>query len=81
MITTGRPSIDQLYVANDVELFDPQSDPDEMTNLAADKAANTDLVMTMSGKLDAVIKTEIGVDDGRELPNIPRVTWTIDRIS
>jgi hypothetical protein len=26
-------------------------------------------------------KAEIGVDDGRELPNIPRVTWTIDRIS
>ena len=35
----------------------------------------------MSGKLEALIKDEIGVDDGHELPYIPRVTWTIDRIS
>jgi arylsulfatase len=52
-----------------------------MTNLAADKSADSKLVMTMSGKLDAVIKAEIGRDDVRELPNIPRVTWTIDRVS
>ena len=52
-----------------------------MTNMAADRAQNGDLIMSMSRKLDAVVKAEIGVDDGRELPNIPRVTWTIDRIS
>ena len=74
-------AIDELYAANDVELFDLQSDPAEMTNLAADKTVDPKLVMTMSGKLDAVIKAEIGRDDGRELPNIPRVTWTIDRVS
>ena len=74
-------TLDQVYAANDVELFDLQTDPDEMTNLAVDRVKNAELITIMSGKLEAVIKDEIGVDDGRELPNIPRVTWTIDRIS
>lgn len=74
-------TIDQLYAANDVELFDLDVDPQEMTNLAADKTVSQDLVMAMNGKLEGVIKAEIGVDDGRELPKIPLVTWTIDRVS
>ncbi len=40
-----------------------------MTNLAATKGQDHDLVMTMSAKLEAVIKAEIGVDDGREMPD------------
>jgi arylsulfatase A-like enzyme len=74
-------TLDQLYSANDVELFDLDADPQEVTNLAADKNANQDLIMAMNGKLETVIKAEIGLDDGRELPNIPLVTWTIDRVS
>lgn len=74
-------TIERLYAANDVELFDLNTDPAEMTNLAADRTANRDLILAMNSKLDALIKAEIGVDDGRELPNIPLVTWTIDRIS
>ena len=74
-------TLDQLYEANDVELFDLQTDPEEMTNMAADGDQNSDLITLMSRKLDAVVKAEIGVDDGRKLPNIPHVTWTIDRIS
>jgi arylsulfatase len=78
----NRPtSIDELYKANDVELFDLNGDPGEMVNLAADTAENRDIVETMMAKLETHIKAEIGVDDGRELPDIPRVTWTIDRIS
>ncbi len=78
----NRPTtIEQLYAANDVELFDLNTDQQEMTNLAADKDANRDLIMAMNAKLDALIKAEIGVDDGRQLPNIPLVTWTIDRVS
>ena len=30
--------------------------------------------------LEAVIKAEIGKDDGHELPDIPNVTWGLDRI-
>jgi arylsulfatase A-like enzyme len=77
----NRPTtLDNLYAKNDVELFDLANDPGEMVNLAADKAANGELVQTMSGKLEGLIKTEIGVDDGREMPNIPLIKWTIDRV-
>jgi hypothetical protein len=74
-------TINELYAANDVELFDLDTDPDETINLAADKTANNDLVLAMNTKLSTIIKAEIGVDDGRELPKIPLVKWTIDRIS
>ena len=33
----------------------------------------------MSNKLEALIKAEIGNDDGREMPELTKVTWTIDR--
>ena len=38
--------------------------------MAVDRAQNGDLITSMNRKLDAVVKAEIGVDDGRELPNI-----------
>lgn len=78
----NRPeNISELYQWNDVELFDLHHDPEEMTNLGADRTVNQDLIMAMNSKLDAQIKAEIGVDDGRELPNIPFIDWTIGRIS
>lgn len=74
-------TLDDLYRDNDVELYDLKADPEEMTNLATDRTANSKLVETMMGKLEAAIAAEIGVDDGRELPYIPLVTWGIDRVS
>ena len=77
----NRPgSLDELFRWNDVELFDLQNDPGEMTNLAADRAANAALIMSMSAKLEAVIKAEIGVDDGREMPRVEGIEWSIDRL-
>ncbi len=77
----NRPKdLDELYRWNDVELFDLQTDPTEMTNLAAEKGKNSELVLTMSAKLEAVIKAEIGVDDGREMPQVEGIDWAIDRI-
>jgi len=73
-------TLDELYKANDVELFDLQSDPSETKNLAADRPTHAELIATMSGKLEALIKAEIGVDDGREMPEVGKITWTIDRI-
>jgi arylsulfatase len=73
-------TIDELFTWNDVELYDLVNDPGEMTNLALDRTQNAELLMTMNGKLEAVIKAEIGVDDGREMPDLPNVTWGIDRI-
>lgn len=72
-------NIDELFQWNDVELFDLKTDPNEMKNLAASKAANRELIMKMNAKLEAIIKAEIGADDGREMPNIPTIDWTIDR--
>ena len=78
----NRPTtMEELYKWNDVELFDLSADPDEMVNLAAEQTKNSELILRMNTKLEALIKAEIGIDDGRELPDIPFVTWTIDRVS
>ncbi|AHC23350.2 MULTISPECIES: sulfatase-like hydrolase/transferase [Mycobacteriaceae] len=77
----NRPqNLDELYKFNDVELFDLQEDPREMTNLAATKGENAEVVMASSAKLEALIKQEIGVDDGREMPHFDHIDWTIDRL-
>ena len=70
-------NLDDLYANNDVELYDLQSDPGEMTNLAADRAANGALVLEMSMKLETIIAAEIGVDDGRELPDAQGIDWQL----
>ena len=54
--------------------------PEEMVNLAADRAGNHDLIVGMNQKLEVLIKAEIGIDDGREMPDIPSIEWTIDRV-
>lgn len=73
-------SLDELYRWNDVELFDLASDPSETRNLAADRAGNAALVEAMRAKLERAIAAEIGVDDAREMPDFPRIEWTLDRV-
>ena len=72
-------NVADLYKFNDVELFDLQADPSEAVNLANDQEKNRDLIGTMRGRLEALIKAEIGKDDGREMPEVAKITWTIDR--
>jgi len=60
--------------ANDVDLFDLQADPSETVNLTAERGKNSDLITTMSGKLEALIKAEIGDDNGREMPEVVKIT-------
>lgn len=62
-----------------MELFDLQADPSETVNLAAEREKNSDLIATMRGKLESVIKAEIGDDNGREMLEVAKITWTIDR--
>lgn len=73
-------TLDELFAWNDVELFDLQKDPTETVNLAIDRTKNAALLTTMNGKLESVIKEEIGKDDGREMPDIPNITWGVDKI-
>ena len=70
-------TIDQLYENNDVELYDLQKDPGEMTNLAATKGQNQELVMKMNAKLSSVIKEEIGADNGGEMPDVKGISWAL----
>ncbi len=48
--------------------------------MAARKGDNADLVLGRSGELEARIKAEIGVDDGREMPKFDNIDWQIDRM-
>ena len=79
-VQRNRPSnIDELYAHNDVELFDLEADPNELTNLAAAKGQNAALVQQMSDKLERAIKGEIRVDDGREMPDLrgQKINWAL----
>lgn len=73
-------TLDELYRHNDVELFDLSTDPDEMSNLAARSEENSALIMAMNTKLEDAIKAEFKADDGREMPDLDGIEWTIDRI-
>jgi arylsulfatase len=73
-------TLDELFKWNDVELYDLDNDPGEMINLAIDRTKNAELLTTMNGKLEALIKSEIGKDDGRELPDIAGITWGVDKV-
>ncbi len=72
-------NVADLYKVNDVELFDLQTDPLETTNLAVEREKNQELIASMSGKLEKLIKAEIGEDNGREMPEVSNIKWTVDR--
>ncbi len=65
----NRPTtLDELFEFNDVELFDHQSDPLELDNLAQDRQKNADLLLAMNAKLNKLIDEEVGEDVGQMLP-------------
>jgi arylsulfatase len=65
----NRPaSIEALLQLNDVELFDLQTDPRELNNLAMDLKKNADLLAAMNAKLNKLIDAEVGEDAGQMLP-------------
>jgi arylsulfatase len=57
-------SVKELFVNNDVALYDLQMDPEEMNNLADQENPGYDeeLLDTMNAKLNALIEAEIGED-------------------
>jgi arylsulfatase len=56
--------VEELLKNNDVALYDLQSDPEEMDNLANPDSSLYDeaLLKEMNGKLNALIESEIGED-------------------
>ena len=57
-------TLDEIFAHNDVQLFDLQSDPDETTNLALQRAAKGDTILRMNALLNALMAKEAGVNDG-----------------
>ena len=71
-------SIEALFANNDVELFDLVTDPNEMNNLAMDRRGNGDLLVAMNDKLNALIESEVGEDDGQMMPDGKGANWKLD---
>jgi arylsulfatase len=57
-----------LLARNDLELYDTQADPDELHNLANQPEQHRELIERLSGRLNALVELEVGIDDGREHP-------------
>jgi arylsulfatase len=70
-------TLEELYRFNDVELFDTKSDPDEMTNLAQDRAKSGDLVLALNERLNRLIEREVGDDRGQMLPGGIDAGWEV----
>jgi hypothetical protein len=61
-------TMEELVAKNDLEVYDLQSDPEEMNNLALDARKNGELILALNKVLNERIADEVGVDDGSSLP-------------
>jgi hypothetical protein len=52
-----------------VQLFDLESDPEEMHNLALEPKKNRATILRMNSLLNELMAKEVGVNDGRFLPH------------
>lgn len=67
---------DTLRYLNDLELYDTQTDPHEMNNLAFVPELQQALIIELNDKLNRLIAQEVGNDDGSFMPgNI--ATWKV----
>ena len=63
-------TLEDILKNNDVQLFDLQSDPGEMHNLALEPEKNRETLLRMNELLNDLIAKEVGVNDGRFLAPI-----------
>jgi len=78
----NRPtSLEELARFNDVELYDLQSDPLEMNNLAMAGTQHDELIVAMNAKLNRLIDTEVGEDRGQMLPGGADAGWEVTRVT
>jgi arylsulfatase A-like enzyme len=57
-------TLEEILADNDVQLFDLQSDPDEMHNLAVEPEKNRETILRMNALLNDLIAKEVGANDG-----------------
>jgi arylsulfatase len=57
-----------LIAHNDLELYDTETDPDEIVNLAFKPEEHRDLILKLNAQVNALIETEVGADDGSIYP-------------
>jgi arylsulfatase A-like enzyme len=60
-------TLEEIFKNNDVQLFDLDSDPDEVHNLAVEPEKNRATLLRMNDLLNDLIAKEVGVNDGRFL--------------
>jgi arylsulfatase len=73
----NRPTTwERLVGVNDLELYDRDADPLEMTNLAYEEA-HRELVLAMNAKLNALIDAEVGEDNGQMMPGGADGGWEV----
>ena len=63
-------TLEEILKDNDVQLFDLQSDPEEVHNLALEPENNRETILRMNELLNDLIAKEVGVNDGRFLAPI-----------
>ncbi len=74
----NRPTtLEELARFNDLELYDQQTDPHELVNLAAGGKPNRELILAMNEKLNRLIDTEVGEDRGQMLPGGMDAGWEV----
>jgi arylsulfatase A-like enzyme len=61
-------TLEEIFRWNDCELFDLESDPHEMTNLATEPMRQLDLILRLNELLNALLEAEVGSNDGQFLP-------------
>ncbi len=60
-------TLEEILENNDVQLFDLETDPEEMNNLAVESERNCALILRMNSLLNDLMAKEVGVNDGRFL--------------
>jgi uncharacterized protein YjiS (DUF1127 family) len=61
-------TLEEILQNNDVQLFDLESDPEEMRNLALDPENNRATILRMNSLLNDLMAKEVGVNDGHFFP-------------
>ena len=63
-------TLEEILKQNDVQLFDLQTDLEEMHNLALESEKNRDTIVRMNDLLNELVAKEIGANDGQFLKPI-----------